>query len=829
MNSSANRTTKNWPLFHPNTNNYAMWKQSGLTGKMLIYTATIGLAVWFISDHYQTRTLKTIFHEKLQNRFSIQAQEHRTLFDRYVKTHSQAAKLLVSSQSLYHYVRDQQWHTSSYNGKIIYHEDSPRWLPNISALRKFVLPRYIFILDTQDHTRELYYWNGIIPPEAVLKPDALLLQLSDNQSYLTTLDKKPYLFTSEPIMYHGKKVGTLVLASPIDSDFLLESQILSISKYTIALLTEDEQTILVSSDPKMVPEGVNVSALGDIYQTIGEGFFDYGSSDLVIKCVSFIPLQEVEDLTEAVLIKERQMRSISIATYVVAFMFIMLILTRRLKGMTTRVVEFSEHMAIKQPDITDKDELRILEERFKLLADEIKSETEALAYQASHDPLTDLPNRKMLNERLQSALLRGKISKAPLVLVISDLNHFKEINDTLGHHIGDLVLQQAAERLYNTVRKTDTVARLGGDEFSILLPDTTIEEAILIANNITEIFKIPFVAEGHNLNVGISIGMAESPTHGDDVNILVQRADVAMYDAKRGKKGQAVYDPDHDTHNISKLELMSELRECIESHKIDVHFQCKQDLKSGKIIGAEALLRWNHPERGYIQPDDVIPLAEQTGLIKPLTRLVIEQSIKQCAEWHNNGFKLSISINISVHCLHGNMLTSTLRELLGKYKLPAGYCILEITESDIMIDPIRAKNILMEIDSIGAHISVDDFGTGYSSLAYLKQLPVSEIKIDRSFVMEMDKDENDKVIVRTIIDLAHNLGLIVVAEGVETETSLALLKTLGCNVAQGFLFGSPLSTDDFTVLLNKGKKPQPSAEVKQSRKGRTITTQPIKP
>ncbi len=795
---------------------------------MLIYTATVWLTVWFILDNYQTETLEIMFHEKLQNRFRVQAQEHRTLFDRYIKTYNQAAILLVDSKSLDSYVRNQNWQKNHFDGKIIYHESNPQWLPNFFSLREFVLPRYTYILDTQNRTREIYYWNGKRPPQKVLKPESFLLQLSENQSYLTTLDKKPYLFTSEAILSNGERIGTLVLASPIDSDFLIESQISSVTKYTVALLAEDEETILVSSNPTIIPEGAVISELNDVYKTISEGFFDYGPSDLIIKCVSFIPLQEVRDLTAAVLVKERQMRFISTATYVTTFMLIMLFLTRRLKSMTTRVIEFSEHMAIKQPDITDKDELIILEERFRLLADEIKCETAALEYQASHDPLTNLPNRKMLNEQLQSSLLRSKIKHLPLVLMISDLNHFKEVNDTLGHHIGDLILQQAAERLYNSIRKTDTVARLGGDEFSILLPDTNISEAQIIANNIVDIFTIPFVVEGHNLNVGISIGLTESPMHGDDVNILVQRADIAMYDAKRTNKGHTVYAPENDTHNISKLELMAELSECIDAHKIDIHYQCQQNIQSGIIIAAEALLRWNHPERGYIQPDDIIPLAEQTGLIKPLTRTIIKKAIQQCANWHKAGYKLSIAINISVHCLHGNMLTTTLRECLQQYKLPAKYCILEITESDIMTDPIRAKNILTEIKSIGAHISIDDFGTGYSSLAYLKQLPVSEIKIDRSFVMEMDQDENDKVIVRTIIDLAHNLGLTVVAEGVETETSLMLLKTLGCNTAQGFYLGQPLPIDKFNESLKENNKHRHQSSPRRLTKSSPIVTQPIK-
>lgn len=794
---------------------------------MLIYTASIGLVVWFVSDNYQTRTLEEVFQKKLQERFSLQAQEHRTLFDRYVKIHNQAAKLIARTDALYHYMHNKKWSEAT-RVKPVLHETPPEWLPSISALRKFVIPRYTLITDTNNRVREIYYWNGVSPPEFILKPDQLLIQLSENQSYLTMLEGKPYLFTTEQVMAYGKKMGNLIMASPIDSEFMMESQILSISKYTVALLAEDEQTILVSSDPDMVPEGIKVSDLSNMYQTIGEGFFDYGSSDLVIKCVSFIPLQEVKDLTEAVLAKERQLRSIAIAIYAGAFMLIMFTLTRRLLNMTNRVVEFSEHMAVQQPEIKNKDELHILEERFKLLASAIKTETEALEYQASHDPLTDLPNRKMLNERLQLALLRSKATLSQNVLIISDLNHFKEINDTLGHHIGDLVLQQAAERLYNTVRKTDTVARLGGDEFSILLPDTTLDEARKISKNIIEIFKIPFVAEGHNLNVGISIGLAESPTHGDDVNILVQRADVAMYDAKRAKKGYAVYDPDQDTHNVSKLELMSELRESIDNRSIDVFFQCKQDLKSGDIIGAEALLRWKHPERGPIQPDDIIPLAEQTGLINSLTKLVIEKSIEQCARWHKLGYKISVSINISVHCLHGDMLPRILRESLNKYRVPASCCILEITESDIMVDPIRAKNILIELHSIGAQVAIDDFGTGYSSLAYLKQLPVSELKIDRSFITEMEADENDKIIVRTIIDLAHNLGLIVVAEGIESEVTLQLLKTLKCDVVQGFYLSHPLNNDDFIAYLNEYHEKRSSPALPEQQKIDSIPGKPLK-
>ena len=769
---------------------------------MLIYTAGLGLAVWFISDSYQTHTLKTVFNERLAERFSLQAQEHRTLFDRYVKLHNQVAKLLVQTNSIYHYVLDKKWSAKDKH-KIIYHQEAPSWLPNLFAVRKIALPRYIFLLDTQNQPRELFYWNGILPPEVILNPDPLLIQLSENQSYLTMINDNPYLYTSEPIMARGKKIGTLVMSSPIDSEFMLESQTLATSKYTVALLAEDEATILVSSDPQLVPNGVKVSELEGVYQAIGKGFFDYGSSELVIRCVSFVPLSEVEELTQAVLNKERETRFLASILYVSLVMAIIFSLTRRILNLTQRVVEFSKTMAIRQPDMKTKDELAILEDRFILLSNAIKNETEALEYQAAHDPLTDLPNRKMLNERLQATLLRSSASNAPLVLIISDLNHFKEINDTLGHPIGDLVLQQAAERLHNTVRKTDMVARLGGDEFSILLPDTTLQQAERIAAEITDIFSIPFVAEGHKLNVGISIGMVEAPLHGSDVNILVQRADVAMYDAKRGNKSYVIYDPTEDTHHVSKLELMSELGQAINNKAIEIYYQAKLDINSDKIIGAEALTRWKHPERGNIPPDEFIPLAEQTGLILPLTKFVIEESLRQCGIWRRNNIDLGVSINISVQSLHDVDFTNTLRNNLEENNVPPDCCTIELTESDIMVDPIRAKAILLELASIGCVISIDDFGTGYSSLSYLKQLPVSEIKIDRSFVMEMAKDHNDKIIVKTIIDLAHNLEMNVVAEGVESQIVLNELKSLGCKIAQGFYIHKPSSCDKFIDFINQ--------------------------
>jgi diguanylate cyclase (GGDEF)-like protein len=470
-----------------------------------------------------------------------------------------------------------------------------------------------------------------------------------------------------------------------------------------------------------------------------------------------------------------------------------------------------------QLEDTGGDEIDILERSFNRLAEAVEYETSALEHQALHDPLTDLPNRKLLNNRLQQEILRTNRSQKPLVLIMIDLDHFKEINDTLGHHIGDVVLQHAATRLFRTFRKTDSVARLGGDEFGILLPETTLAQAKVIAQKAVEAFEIPFVIEGNSLSVGISMGLTESPQHGDDVNILVQRADVAMYVAKRGNLGFSVYDPSQDTHSVGRLALMTDLRTAIENQSLELAFQPKVDVASKQLIGAEALLRWNHPQRGYIEPDEFIPLAEQTGLIKPITTWVLNEAVRQCMEWRKLWPNFNMSVNLSVQNLHDVALLNQVRSLLADDGVPAASLTLEITESDIMTDPIRAKEILESLHMMGIALSIDDFGTGYSSLSYLKQLPVDEIKIDKSFVMEMIEDENDAVIVKATIDLAHNLGLRTVAEGVTDPEIWRYLEFLQCDIAQGYFVARPLKAKDFTqkMLDNDWMEPL-SAESEQT-------------
>lgn len=786
-------------------------RNCSLTLKMLLLTAVVGVVVWALSDAVQTSVLSEVFREKLSERLSREAEKQRIMFDRYVKGHHTAVKLFVTTSHLHDYIENTDWATKPAVTKDIkYYSRPPSWLPRLSVMRNFLQPRYLLLLDTDNHVREVYQASKEGLPDKLLRPDNMLLRLSHDQGYLTKIDNAPYLVASEKILDKtGKAVATLVLASPLDEQFLIASQGSLLSDQSaIALLAEHDPLILVSSNPALIQAGNYLGDLESGYLMIGQGFFDYGATDIIIELASFVSMAEMKMLTREVISEERMVRGMTALAFIVSFVLIMYLVTRRLQKFTSYVVKFSKHINHDEaPEESGGDEIDILERNFNRLADAVESETAALEYQALHDPLTELPNRKLLNNRLQQEILRVGRNKKSLVLIMSDLNHFKEINDTLGHHVGDIVLQQAATRLFRTFRKTDSVARLGGDEFAILLPETSLEQARHISQKVVEAFEIPFVVEGNNLSLGISMGLVECPTHGDDVNILVQRADVAMYIAKRNNLGFSVYDPDKDTHSVGRLALMTEFRTAIEECSLDIVYQPKVDFSTREIIGAEALLRWNHPQRGCIEPDEFIPLAEQTGLIKPLTTWVLDMAVQQCLEWRSIWPEFNVAVNLSVHNLHDAALLDQVRRLIDEHHMPPSCLTLEITEGDIMSNPIRAREILETLDMMGIALSVDDFGTGYSSLSYLKQLPVSELKIDKSFVMEMIEDENDEVIVKATIDLAHNLGLKTVAEGVADQKTWDFLRSLNCDIAQGYFISRPVSAEEFARLASSSHWP----------------------
>jgi diguanylate cyclase (GGDEF)-like protein len=421
---------------------------------------------------------------------------------------------------------------------------------------------------------------------------------------------------------------------------------------------------------------------------------------------------------------------------------------------------------------------------------------------ALHDALTGLPNRVLFRARTQEAIHAAEHRRSSVAVMLLDLDRFKEINDTLGHHYGDEVLRQVGERLTGVLGEDDTVARLGGDEFAVLLPSIESPAAgVGVAAAIRRAVAQHFDVAGVRLELGASVGIASFPEHGQDVDVLMQRADVAMYQAKEGRTGVERYVPELDGNSVQRLALAGDLRGALERDEFILHYQPKIDLRTGAVKGAEVLLRWAHPIHGWLPPDEFIPLAEHTGLIVPLTNHVLSRALHQVGRWRNDGIDLSVAVNLSARTLVERELPDQIEALCRRFAVPTDRLVLEITESMVVADPARALPVLARLHELGVEIAVDDFGTGYSSMDYLKRLPVREVKIDRSFVTPMATDARDAAIVRCTIDLARSLGLRVVAEGVESSDVRHRLTTLGCDQGQGFSFSRALPAPQFTAWL----------------------------
>ncbi len=437
---------------------------------------------------------------------------------------------------------------------------------------------------------------------------------------------------------------------------------------------------------------------------------------------------------------------------------------------------------------------------------ERKHEEEMIQHLAYYDVLTGLPNRTLLHDRLQQAIFEAKSANRPLVLLVMDLDRFKEINNTLGHHSGDIILKQAGARLRNALPETAILARTGGDEFAVILPDTDAENANRIADSFMKSLKEPFTLEGIAINVNASIGMVPFPGYGDDANTLMQYADMAMYRAKNTKSGLTIYSPQYNQYSPERLALIGELRHSIDSDQMFLLYQPKIDLKTGSPVGVEALVRWQHPRLGVIPPNQFIALAEHTGLIKDLTLWVIKEALRQSHAWKQEGLQVCVAVNLSMQNLQVPELLEQIKVLLSTSSVTPDNLRLELTESTIMRDPERSMDILAQLAAIDIHFSIDDFGTGYSSLGYLQKLPVDEIKIDKSFVINMMEDEHSIAIVHSIIELAHSLRLKVVAEGVENKEIMKRLGLLRCDMAQGYFISRPIPGSEVKGWLELGVK-----------------------
>ncbi|MAZ89555.1 MAG: GGDEF domain-containing protein [Cellvibrionaceae bacterium] len=441
------------------------------------------------------------------------------------------------------------------------------------------------------------------------------------------------------------------------------------------------------------------------------------------------------------------------------------------------------------------EEVKQLSQAFRGMQDGIQEREREINQLAYYDSLTDLPNRNSFIRELQRKVEQG--SSETLAVLMFDLDRFKDINDTIGHHFGDLLLKQIACRMEALRLANAFYARVGGDEFTILLSNVAPEEIPPLAQQCIQLFDRPFTIEGIHLDVDASFGLAIYPNHSDSAYGMMQCADIALYKAKGTHHKLIEYDVEFDTLSVQRLNLMSELRKAIEENQLQLYYQPKLCLQTDTVISVECLVRWIHPEYGFISPDDFIPLAEQTGAIRDLTYWAIETALQQHVEWRNSGIALRFAVNISAVDLVDLSLPAYVAEHLDRYKVDSSHLALEVTESALMDDPDAAIKALRMLQRMGISLSIDDFGTGYSSMAYLKQMPVSELKIDKAFVLELATNKDDEKIVKSTVDLAHNLGLSVVAEGVEDEAALSLLRHYQVEYAQGYHIARPMKAEDF--------------------------------
>jgi diguanylate cyclase (GGDEF)-like protein len=440
-------------------------------------------------------------------------------------------------------------------------------------------------------------------------------------------------------------------------------------------------------------------------------------------------------------------------------------------------------------------------ERSRLI-DDLRREAAEREHQALHDGLTGLANRTLFLDRVRQAI--GSLGPdACLAVLLLDLDRFKEVNDTLGHSTGDLVLREVGTRLERSLPESHTIARLGGDEFAVLVPAVPDRDAALgLARVVRAELERPLTTDELELQVGGSVGVALCPEHGADPGLLLQRADVAMYTAKSAHSGIEVYAAERDQYSPRRLALVGALRAAVEARALTVVYQPKAELPGGRVTGMEALVRWQDPAHGTVPPDEFIPIAESTGLIGPLCRFVLEVAVDQARGWLDQGLEVGVAVNLSVRNLLEPGLADRVARLLASSGLPAGLLTLEITEGAVMTDPATAIAVMHQLAGAGVRLSIDDFGTGYSSLAYLKRLPVDEVKLDKSFVLGMTSDPDDAAIVRSTVELARNLGLRMVAEGVEDQGTWDALAAVGCELAQGYHLARPMPAGQATAWLS---------------------------
>lgn len=596
---------------------------------------------------------------------------------------------------------------------------------------------------------------------------------------------------------------------------------------SLANLTESKVTLLVGNEngfevfgstlAKLDDGSIGPSQQAELRNALAERDM---MSDQAVEIARAIPLgkpsasifvvvqAEVNSIAEATLVK--------LGTYLMVLLVLGVIfavhggyqiskmVSRNLKMLADHAKQIQLGNYAKTIEINSDDEVGELAYTLNIMTQSVALREEEMMHMAYSDPLTNLPNRAMFNERLTHAVSTTNRVPTPFSVLMIDLDRFKFINDVLGHEAGDMALRIVAKRLQETLRQTDTVARLGGDEFGILLPTADHRRIIDTAQKLIHTLQQPIPMESQHVDLGGSIGIACYPSHATEASELLRFADVAMYEAKSSGSGYAFFDANSDAFQQTHLSLLGDIRKAVTNNEFELFFQPKVALSVADIPSMEVLIRWNHPERGFIAPDDFIPFAESTGSIRLITHWVIDTAIAQAGRWHEEGTEVKISLNVSSRDLLNPHLAEIVANALGKSMLPVEHLCLEITESALLDDPDKARNMVQELHDMGIHLSIDDYGTGYSSLAYVANLPVDELKIDKVFVNNMLGSAEDAAIVRSTIELGHYLKMLVIAEGIEEQDELEKLREFGCDYAQGYLISKPMNEINMLTWLASG-------------------------
>jgi diguanylate cyclase (GGDEF)-like protein len=635
---------------------------------------------------------------------------------------------------------------------------------------------------------------------------------------LVNVGGRPFQLVVVPI-YSPLRVAWVAMGFRIDRGFARRLQ--GLTHLNVSFITPDSGDggkHPVSTLPPAALSALEGSTASDAVKAIGRvRTLKLGHEDWLTLTV---PLREsanmgalLQESASAALAPYTQVRvrliAVSVATLVL-FIFGTIVLSRGVARPVNQLVRAAERLAhgdySESAPVRGTDELGRLAAAFNDMQIAIREREAHIAHQAWHDGLTDLPSRNLAARRLGEVIQEGR----PAAIVVLDVDRFKEINDTLGHEIGDAALQAVARRLFCNVRDGDTVARLGGDEFMVLLKGADEATGMRIARELARHVQQPARLDGITLYIELSMGIALYPEHGETVETLLRRADIAMYDAKSARTGMMAYQSGRDERHLKQLALMSDFRRAVDDGELRVYYQPKAHIADGEVTHVEALVRWLHPQRGLVLPDEFVPLAEQSGNIRWLTEWMLDSVIVQLRQWHDAGIELAVAMNLSAFDLIDPALAQRVRDMLRVNRVAPEKLMLEVTETAAMRDAPVAIAQLRELRRMGVRIAIDDFGTGYSSLSQLRRLPVDELKIDKSFVLDLRPDSEDAAIVRSAIELGHNMGLSVIAEGVETAESWAVLESYRCDMAQGYLISRPLPVGEFMRWLHayrRGAKP----------------------